>query len=57
MITVVIVKVIIMKVIIIIIVIIIAAIIIAIIKINYYIVKIFGISKNCVLNKCGSKHH
>ena len=56
MITVVIVKVIIMKVIIII-VIIIAAIIIAIIKINYYIVKIFGISKNCVLNKCGSKHH
>ena len=37
----------------IILVIIIAAIMIAIIKISYYIVKIFGISKNCVLNKCG----
>ena len=35
---------------------IIVAIILAII-ISYYIVKICGISKNCVLNKCGQKHH
>ena len=40
---------------IIIIVLIIVAKIIAVI-ISYYIVKICGISKNCVLNKCGQKH-